>query len=370
VGRSVKPQNLATFDINKKKRDNGGSKAKKPWRTAPMKKAPYLFFMSILVCISLACNLAEAAPIVEAPLSEGLPPADVQPPVEEQAPVNQPPAVEQPPAGEAPAGNTGSTQITSVSAIPPTDRSGMVSAIVSFVVQGTGDGINCSVDTITGPLHVFADSPDTMAGLTSETFRFYFADPGPHTLTCANNSSTSQQSAAFINYTPYTDTPKIINPGFENGFAPWYELPAALDYGGQSVDDNTFRYSGDHSRKLFLRHGGSYVIQKVPVNPALPAGTIITLSTYIRMPFAGSSSNKVFTLEMVVGDDSGQTQSIQLDQVESLPDWTPFEISLEKTNFEVTWIEVHVMTNKGDGTYYEFDKPVYVDDFYLNIILP
>ena len=170
--------------------------------------------------------------------------------------------------------------------------------------------------------------------------------------------------------------PTLQNPGFEQGFDHWSELPAAVTYGGASVDENVVSHSGTHSRKLFLRYGGSYIIQRIPENPILmldpevPVNSSFTLYVSIKMPYAGTSSNKVFTLELVVGDGNGHTVSAKIDQTAAIPDWGEVYVTLTNPDWPVNWIEVHAMTNKGDGIYKNFDRCVYLDDFKLEIHTP
>jgi hypothetical protein len=330
-----------------------------------MKKARLFFFVSILVCISLSCSLGEATPMVDILPTEiqsaAQPPADM-PPADQ-------PSGDLPPAGQLPTAMTNSTRITGLSIVPPSIAGGQFSATVSFSIQGTGDGFNCFFPVGGVPFYNFLSSPESEVGKTSETFTFSDSEPGPHTLTCTNYSQTSRQTAEFtvenVNHIPV-----IQNPGFESGFDPWKELPAAIQYGGQSVDENVVTHSGGHSRKLFLRYGGSYIFQRVPADPALPLNSTITLTVLVKMPQDGSLSNKVFTLEMVVGDDAGHTQTVNLDWHYAILGWGALEVHLKNTDFPVTWIEVRAMTNKGDGLYKDFDKIVYVDDFYLDVILP
>jgi hypothetical protein len=163
---------------------------------------------------------------------------------------------------------------------------------------------------------------------------------------------------------------EIKNPGFEDGFSPWSELPAALAYGGQSEDENVVSRSGSHSRKLFLRYGGSYILQRIPVNPPLPANSSTTLHVWLEMPYAGEKTNKCFSLELVVGNGAGQQKASSEDLYDASPNWTALSVTIENPGFPITWIEIHAMTNKGDGSYRSFDKPVYLDDFLLEVFSP
>ena len=162
----------------------------------------------------------------------------------------------------------------------------------------------------------------------------------------------------------------LKNPGFEEGFNSWSELPDALQYGGQSVDEDVVAHTGEHSRKLFLRYGGSYIIQRVAVDPPLPVNTHIVLSTFVNMPSAGSKSNKCFTLEMIIGSSDNQQEAVSYDYYEATSGWQQDFVLTNNLDFPVTWIEIHAMTNKGDGLYKDFDKPVYVDDFTLEVTPP
>ena len=246
-----------------------------------MKHHQLLWFLSLLVCVSLSCNLVRGAPPVEV-----LPP-ELQI-VEDQPGVTEPPVV-QPPADSQPSDEQPSAE----------------------------------------------DAPPDEAGPAGQ-------------------------------WQPI----EIRNPGFENGFDPWSELQDALQYGGQSVDENIVSHSGSHSRKLFLRYGGSYILQRIPVDPALPLNSSVTLHVWIEMPYAGEKSNKCFTLELVVGNGNGQQKASSEDLYDASPDWTALSVTVENPGFPITWIEIHAMTNKGDGSYRSFDKPVYVDDFLLEAFSP
>jgi hypothetical protein len=163
----------------------------------------------------------------------------------------------------------------------------------------------------------------------------------------------------------------LKNPGFEDGFNDWSENPDAFKYGGQSVDENVVAHSGEHSRKLFLRYGGSDILQRVTVNPPLPMGSSIILNFWFKMPDAGSKTNKCFDLKMTYGNDAGQQETaITSDICEAFSDWDETALSNSSTDIQVTWIEVHAVTTKGDGTDKNFDKPVYVDDFTLTVSPP
>jgi len=163
----------------------------------------------------------------------------------------------------------------------------------------------------------------------------------------------------------------LKNPGFEDGFKYWSENPAALQYGGQSVDEDVVAHAGDHSRKLFLRYGGSDILQRVTVNPALPVGSSIVLDIWFKMPDAGSKTNKCFNLKMIYGNDASQQETATTsDFCEAFSGWDETALSNSSTDIPVTWIEVHATTTKGDGTNKNFDKPVYVDDFTLKVLPP
>jgi hypothetical protein len=87
------------------------------------------------------------------------------------------------------------------------------------------------------------------------------------------------------------------------------------------------------------------------------------------MPEEGSKTNKCFTFEMLLGNNSGQQELHTSDvQCAALPDWTQLGILVSSTSFPISWVEIHIMSNKGDGTYQGFDKPVYVDDLTLGLV--
>ena len=159
----------------------------------------------------------------------------------------------------------------------------------------------------------------------------------------------------------------IVNPGFEEGFVGWSEDQAQLEHGGQSVEDSTETHRGQQSRKLFLRWGGSKIIQGISLPTPLPTGIRITLRAWVKMPHAGSQSNKWFTLELVTISADGRKESKAIDQSDALPDWSQLSVGPLVTGFPVTRLEIHAMTSKGNGSYRGFDQPVWVDDFELDI---
>jgi len=179
-------------------------------------------------------------------------------------------------------------------------------------------------------------------------------------------------TAVAVTLAPTTPAlPVIQNPGFENGpafFDAWSELPATFQYGGQSVDEATIHHSGKHSRKLFLRYGGSYIIQRIPVDPPLPLNSRLTLSTFVLMPFPGEKTNKDFSLELVIGNGTAQTKNSRIDVYAAMPNWTQLSVTIVNATFPITWVELHAMTNNGNGLYHGFDKPAYVDDFALSVV--
>ena len=179
-------------------------------------------------------------------------------------------------------------------------------------------------------------------------------------------------TAVAVTLAPTTPPlPVIQNPGFENGpafFDAWTELPATFQYGGQSIDESTISHSGKHSRKMFLRYGGSYIIQRIPVDPPLPLNSRLTLSVFVMMPFPGDKTNKDFSLEMVIGNGTAQTKNSRIDVYDAMPNWTQLSVTIVNATFPITWVELHAMTNNGNGLYHGFDKPAYVDDFALNVV--
>ncbi|MEW5859994.1 MAG: hypothetical protein AB1861_21840 [Cyanobacteriota bacterium] len=195
------------------------------------------------------------------------------------------------------------------------------------------------------------------------------------TFTATLSSTATHTPVATSTATPTlapTLTPRtlaaLVNPGFESGFVGWSEDPATFQYGGESVAESGEAYSGQQSRKLFLRWGGSHIIQRIETD--LPAGSHISLSAWVKMPSPGEQSNKWFTLELVAGGADGGSQSLFVDQMTALPDWSQLTVGPLTTNSQVVWVEVHAYTTKGDGSYQDFDKPVWVDDFQLSVQLP
>ena len=326
-----------------------------------MKTSRLLWPMCTLIVLSLACNIAEATPMVD------ILPTEIQPVA--QPPAEFIPTDTKPVAGQAPA-PTGLV-ITQVVVAPASTGTGTITTSVHYTLTEGSDYIVCLLDagTSENPKNVLDTPVDATDQLRVMGFSFPLIVLGKHTVTCSNQAGTSSLSTDFV-VGSTASLPTIQNPGFENGFSPWTELPAALTYGGQSVDENVVARSGSHSRKLFLRYGGSYVIQRVTADPPLPVNAVVTLKMFIKMPEAGSQSNKVFTLELVIGDSAGHTVTVKRDQADALADWTELTLSASSPDFEAAWIEIHAMTNKGDGNYKNFDKVVYVDDFSLEISQP
>jgi hypothetical protein len=62
------------------------------------------------------------------------------------------------------------------------------------------------------------------------------------------------------------------------------------------------------------------------------------------------------------------TKNSRIDVYNAMPSRTSLSVDLVNAAFPVTWIEIHAMTNQGDGTYHGFDKPAYVDDFSLKVL--
>jgi hypothetical protein len=343
-----------------------------------MKQNLLFWFLSFLICASLSsCSF----PFTN---DEPLPPVEVLPPAQAQPPADQPPAQAQPPADQSsgdqpaalqqsvdqpPAGSTSSLQIESVTVDSTTAGSGTISATVSYSLQEGSDGINCYVTGSSGSVLVFTQPSQAVVGIKSKAFTFPLTETGSHTLTCSNLSKSSLQSDSFTvdtaQQSPDHFFPTIMNPGFEDGFNGWTELPAALTYGGQSVDEDVVSRTGSHSRKLFLRYGGSYIFQRIPLDTSLPPNSQITLAAWVKMPYAGTKANKCFTLELVIGNDNNQQKSAFRDQFDVLPNWTEITVTIANFDFPATWIEIRAMTNKGDGIYHNSDQPVYVDDFGL-----
>lgn len=163
--------------------------------------------------------------------------------------------------------------------------------------------------------------------------------------------------------------PQLVNPGFEQGFTGWSEDPAVFQYGGQSVEGTDAAHSGQRSRKLFLRWGGSHILQRINVN--LGVGSQITLTAWVKMPSPGDRDNKWFVLELWAGSADGHQEVLAgVSQMNALPNWSQLSLGPITTDFPITWLEIHARTNAGGGTYQDYDKPVWVDDFELSVQAP
>lgn len=189
-------------------------------------------------------------------------------------------------------------------------------------------------------------------------------------------TETHTETPVPILPSPATQTPtsgpvqvQLVNPGFEQGFIGWNEDPATFEYGGQSVEGTDANHSGQRSRKLFLRWGGSHILQRVVTN--LITGSQITLTTWIMMPFPGDRDNKWFVLELWAGSSDGHQEILgAIDQINALPNWSQLSIGPITSDFPIAWLEVHARTTAGGGTYHDYDKPVWVDDFKLSVKSP
>jgi len=170
---------------------------------------------------------------------------------------------------------------------------------------------------------------------------------------------------------PYPTGPSgglIVNPGFEEGFIGWREDPPQFQYDSQSEEDSTEVHSGQRSRKLFLCWGGSHIIQNINLSTPLPIDTQITLRAWVKMPYPGSQDNKWFSLELVTVGTDGQKDSRPVDQYSVLPVWSQLSTGPLVAKFPVTQLGIHAMTSKGNGSHKGLDRPVWVDDFELDIL--
>jgi hypothetical protein len=166
----------------------------------------------------------------------------------------------------------------------------------------------------------------------------------------------------------YQPTNLVVNPGFEDGFTGWAEDPAQFQYGSESKEETVEVHSGHRSRKLFLRHGGSHILQTIPVQ--LPANTGMILRAWVKMPYPGDQSNKWFTMELVaIGAEGHRDFAVACQQTEALPTWTQLSVGPLVTSFPVTQLDIHAKTTNGNGSYQGYDRPVWVDDFELDIAL-
>jgi hypothetical protein len=164
----------------------------------------------------------------------------------------------------------------------------------------------------------------------------------------------------------YQPTNLIVNPGFEDGFTGWAEDPAQFQFGGESKEETVEVHSGHRSRKLFLRYGGSHILQTIPVQ--LPAGTGIILKAWVKMPHPGDQSNKWFTMELdAIGADGQKDSAVSCQQTMALPTWTRLSVGPLVTSFPVAQLDIHAKTTNGNGSYQDYDRPVWVDDFELYI---
>ncbi len=177
--------------------------------------------------------------------------------------------------------------------------------------------------------------------------------------------SPAAPQAGFTNWIDISD--QIVNPGFKDGFVGWEEDSSVINSeqeASRSVDDPTEAHSGTHSRKLFLREGGSYIKQIVKLKNPLPTQCQIRLGVYVKMPFRGDPANKWFTLILITyGGSSDQLEYWSKEQRDTLVEWTEVTIQTEQLDYPIHKLEIRVFTTKGDGVHKGFDKSVWVDDF-------
>ena len=173
-----------------------------------------------------------------------------------------------------------------------------------------------------------------------------------------------------VGFTDWVDiSDQIVNPGFEDGFRGWEEDPSVINSehaASQSRDDPTEANSGSHSRKLFLREGGSYIKQTIELTSPLPVGCQIKLSAHIKMPFRGSLTNKTLSLLIVAhGGRPGQEDPFSVELEGVFEQWEKFSFQTKELDYPVHKLEIHAFTTRGNGLYKGFEKPVWVDDFTL-----
>jgi hypothetical protein len=185
-------------------------------------------------------------------------------------------------------------------------------------------------------------------------------------------SSSAALHAGFTDWINITD--QIVNPGFEDGFLGWEEDSSIIDgeqADSKSMDDSTEAHTGSHSRKLFLRWGGSYIKQTIKLTNPLPAQCQIRLGVHAKMPFCGSSANKWFTLMLVAqGGGRDQVDYAQAKPPGALVEWTRVTALTEQLDYPIHKLEIHALTTKGGGAHKGFDKPVWVDDFTIEYRSP
>jgi len=162
---------------------------------------------------------------------------------------------------------------------------------------------------------------------------------------------------------------QITNPGFEDGFSGWVEHHTVINSenaDSSSVDDTSVAKSGIHSRKLFLRKGGSYIQQTITFDRPLPVHSKLRLNVNVRMPHHGTDANKWLTLMLITrGEASDQVEYAQIEQQNPLSEWTQLSVETESLAYPIHEVEIHALTTKGGGAHDGFDKPVWVDDFSL-----
>lgn len=178
------------------------------------------------------------------------------------------------------------------------------------------------------------------------------------TLSCAMvafAAALTTQASAQIN---------VLNPGFEQlelGWTMWQ---------GNGLRDNvmvdtTVSHSGVASTKVLLREWGGYAHQVLPVN--VVAGRRYRLSWWMKMPYAGSWDNKVFSCALFADNPGVSSEFSSMHQTDPVPEWTLQTLDLVPT-VGATQLRIEFQTGAGNGSYAGYDRPVYVDDFSIEAV--
>ena len=160
-----------------------------------------------------------------------------------------------------------------------------------------------------------------------------------------------------------TVDPVIVNPGFEAGVDPWQ----MYDDGGQgnAVLDTTVSHTGSASGKLYLRWYGGTIEQYIACS--LQAERELVLTWWMKMPEAGSESNKWFGALLVARASDGTVALAQFERFDPILEWTQQTLRVTPS-FPVVQVRVYTTTGAGGGGYDGWDKPVWVDDFALTVV--
>jgi|GEM_PF-4686009 len=146
----------------------------------------------------------------------------------------------------------------------------------------------------------------------------------------------------------------VTNPGFEEGFTGW-RVPWD-PYNNAPTIDTTFAHSGTSSLRMTKRWGGDRVEQDIVCNA--PAGTLIRIRFWFRMPDPGSFGGKWFVAWVYPTGERDSPDVTMVNMFQPNTQWAERSI-VYLTQRPIQSITLEFSTQWGDGGY---AGPVLVDD--------